>query len=94
MTIFCHKVQAHDEAQEAQVEAQVDLLKWQKDILTSCSYNEKTGSELMEITGYSSRTGNFKKGLQRLLDYQLRELAISDKPNGRRLLAKARKGGE
>lgn len=83
MTIFCHKVQAHDEAQEAQVEAPVDLLKWQKDILTSCSYREKTGRELMEIAGYGSRTGNFKKGLQKLLDYQIIELTIPDKPNSR-----------
>ena len=92
------QVEAHEEAQvkaqEAQVEAQVDLLKWQKDILTSCSYDEKTGRELMEIAGYGSRTGNFKKGLQRLLDYKLLELTISDKPNSRlqkyRLTAKGR----
>ena len=74
------QVEAHE---EAQVKAQVDLLKWQKDILTSCSYDEKTGRELMEIAGYGSRTGNFKKGLQRLLDYKLLELTISDKPNSR-----------
>lgn len=96
---------AQDKAQEAQVEAQVELLKWQHDILTSCSSDERTGRELMEIAGYSSRTGNFKKGLQRLLDYKLLELTVPDKPNsrlqkyrltdkGRRLLAKARKGGE
>lgn len=92
------QVEAHEEAQvkaqEAQVGAQVDLLKWQKDILTSCSYDEKTGRELMEIAGYGSRTGNFKKGLQRLLDHKLLELTISDKPNSRlqkyRLTAKGR----
>jgi ATP-dependent DNA helicase RecG len=92
------QVEAHEEAQvkaqEAQVGAQVDLLKWQKDILTSCSYAEKTGRELMEIAGYGSRTGNFKKGLQRLLDHKLLELTISDKPNSRlqkyRLTAKGR----
>jgi ATP-dependent DNA helicase RecG len=77
------QVEAHEEAQVKAQEAQVDLLKWQKDILTSCSYDEKTGRELMEIAGYGSRTGNFKKGLQRLLDYKLLELTISDKPNSR-----------
>jgi len=86
-------------AQEAQDEAQVDLLQWQKDILTSCSCNDKTGRELMEIAGYGSRTGNFKKGLQKLLDDQLLVLTIPDKPSsrlqkyrltdrGRRLLAR------
>ena len=99
------QVEAHEEAQvkaqEAQVEAQVELLKWQHDILTSCSSGEKTGRELLEIAGYSSRTGNFKKGLQRLLDYKLLELTVPDKPNsrlqkyrltekGRRVLAKSR----
>ncbi|HKZ16752.1 MAG TPA: RNA-binding domain-containing protein [Geobacteraceae bacterium] len=95
------QVEAHEKAQEAQVEAQVELLKWQHDILISCSSGEKTGRELLEIAGYSSRTGNFKKGLQRLLDYQLLELTVPDKPNsrlqkyrltekGRRVLAKSR----
>ncbi len=74
---------AQVEAQEAQVEAQVDLLQWQKDVLRSCSYDEKTGREIMKNAGYTSRTGNFKKGLQRLLDYQLLELTIPDKPNSR-----------
>ena len=75
-----------DKAQEAQVEAQeaqVDLLKWQREVLISCFYDEKTGKEIMEVAGYGSRTGNFKKGLQRLLDYHLLELTIPDKPQSR-----------
>lgn len=85
-SVFFDKVaEAHEEAQvkaqEAQDKAQVDLLQWQKDILSSCSYNDKTGRELMEIAGYGSRTGNFKKGLQKLLDDQLLELTIPDKPS-------------
>ena len=73
-------------AQEAQVEAQeaqVELLNWQREVMKYCFDDEKTGNEIMKIAGYSSRTGNFKKGLQRLLDYQLLELTIPDKPQSR-----------
>ena len=75
-----------DKAQEAQVEAQeaqVELLNWQREVMKYCFDDEKTGNEIMKIAGYSSRTGNFKKGLQRLLDYQLLELTIPDKPRSR-----------
>jgi ATP-dependent DNA helicase RecG len=75
-----------DKAQEAQVEAQeaqVELLNWQREVMKYCFDDEKTGNEIMKIAGYSSRTGNFKKGLQRLLDYQLLELTIPDKPQSR-----------
>ena len=65
--------EAQVEAQEAQ-EAQVELLNWQREVMKYCFDDEKTGNEIMKIAGYSSRTGNFKKGLQRLLDYQLLEL--------------------
>jgi ATP-dependent DNA helicase RecG len=77
---------AQDGAQEAQVkarEAQVELFKWQKEILLLCFSGDKTGRELMKIAGYESRTGNFKKGLQRLLDNQLLELTIPEKPKSR-----------
>jgi len=76
------QIEAHEEAQVKAQEAQVDLLKWQKDILTSCSYDEKTGRELMEIAGYGSRTGNFKicmapklrdRGSLEILDRRLHE---------------------
>jgi predicted HTH transcriptional regulator len=80
-----------DKAQEAQVALQ----KWQQEVLMSCFYDEKTDKEIMEIAGYGSRTGNFKKGLQRLLDYQLLELTIPNKPNSRlqkyRLTGKGRR---
>ncbi len=74
---------AQVEAQEAQVEAQVELLKWQKDILSACSTAEKSGKELLLVAGYRKRTGNFKKGLQRLLDHQFIVHTIPDKLNSR-----------
>ncbi len=73
-------------AQEAQVEAQeaqVDLPKWQRDILSACSVGDKTARELLVVAGYRNRTGNFKKGLQRLLDERCMELTIPEKPNSR-----------
>ena len=80
---------------EAQVEAQVDLQKWQLDVLSACSEGETTGKALLAVAGYSSRTGNFKKGLQRLIDSRFLELTIPDKPNSRlqkyRLTAAGRK---
>jgi len=68
---------------EAQVEAQVELQKRQFDVLLACSDGETTGKALLAVAGYSSRTGNFKKGLQRLIDSHFLELTIPDKPNSR-----------
>ena len=77
------KAQAQVEAQEAQVEAQVELFKWQRDLLLACAKGAKSGKELLSVAGYTKRTGNFKKGLQRLLDYELIAHTIPDKPNSR-----------
>ena len=49
-------------------------------ILHACTNGEKNGKELLETAGYKSRTGNFKKGLQRLVDGHYIELTIPDKP--------------
>ncbi len=68
---------------EAQVEAQVLTdLDW--DILATCSSGERSGKELALAAGYQTRTGNFKKGLQRLIDLELVELTIPDKPTSSR----------
>ncbi len=84
-------------AQEAQVEAQeaqVETPKWQRSMLTACSLGEKTGKDLLAVAGYRNRTGNFKKGLKRLVAEHFLELTISDKPNSRlqkyRLTAKGK----
>jgi ATP-dependent DNA helicase RecG len=76
-------------------EAQVEMLAWQKSILTVCSQGEKTGKELLIVAGYRNRTGNFEKGLQYLVDERLLELTIPNKPNSwlqkYRLTAKGRR---
>jgi len=74
------------EAQVAQVEAQaaqVGLPDWQLKLLDACSSAARSGRELLDAAGYRSRTGNFKKGLQRLIENRLLELTIPDKPNSR-----------
>jgi predicted HTH transcriptional regulator len=88
------RAQAQVEAQEAQVEAQVELLKWQKDVLSACSTAEKSGKELLLVAGYRNRTGNFKKGIQRLLDHQFIVHTIPDKPNSRLQKYRLTKKGE
>jgi len=82
-TVQRQKAQAQVEAQEAQVEAQVELTEWQRDILLACAKGANSGKELLSVAGYTKRTGNFKKGLQRLLDYELIAHTIPDKPNSR-----------
>lgn len=88
------QIEAQDEAQvnqdeaqvnqvEAQVEAQVELQPWHIELLRACTRGEQSGKELFVAAGYSSRTGNFKKGLQRLIDAGFLELTIPAKPNSR-----------
>lgn len=75
--------EAQVEAQVAQVEAQVELPKWQVSILKACRASEQTGKQLLAVAGYKNRTGNFKKGLQRLIDEHFIAYTIPDKPNSR-----------
>ena len=74
--------QAQVEAQEAQVGAQeVERLQgWEISLLRLCVHQNATGAELLKTAGYSSRTGNFKRGLEKLLNLGLLEMTIPDKP--------------
>ncbi len=49
-------------------------------MLQMCARHDATGTELVEAAGYSSRTGNYKRGLEKLLNYGLLEMTIPDKP--------------
>lgn len=71
------------EAQEAQVEAQeaqVALSGWEIRMLAVSEVQPATGQELLKAAGYASRTGNFKKALEKLLKIGLLEMTIPDKP--------------
>lgn len=91
---------AQAEAQEAQViahEAQVlagELQDWEYSLLGVCARHDATGAALLEAAGYSSRTGNFKRGLEKLLTLGLLRMTIPDKPRSSkqryRLTAKGR----
>jgi ATP-dependent DNA helicase RecG len=74
------------------------LQDWEIAVLGACVERPATGRELLAASGYSTRTGNFKKGIERHLAMNLLELTIPDKPRsgrqryrltaaGRRLLA-------
>ena len=74
------------------------LQDWEIAVLGTCAERPATGRELLAASGYATRTGNFKKGVERLVAMDLLELTIPDKPRsgkqryrltaaGRRLLA-------
>ncbi len=58
------QIRAHDEAHD---EAH-DLNETEWQILRACSKGPQSTPNLLQILGYKSRTGNFKKALARLLD--------------------------
>ena len=68
------------EAQEVQVKAQVDLTTVEKSILESCKDAPRTGQELVTASGYATRTGNFKRSLEKLLIVGFIEMTIPEKP--------------
>ena len=96
---------AQVKAQEAQVEAQeaqVALLGWEVSMLVTCEEQPATGQELLKAAGYASRTGNFKRALEKLINLGLLVMTIPDKPrsssqsyrltqNGRNVLSATRK---
>ena len=72
---------------EAQVEAQVDnrgaqvgFTETDQKILSALSDGEKSGKELLNAVGYKSRTGNFKRSLEKLLTYDLIRMSNPDNP--------------
>jgi len=74
-------------------------------VLRACAEQPATGRELLTASGYSTRTGNFKRAVERHLAMNLLELTIPDKPRsgrqryrltaaGRRVLADLAEGTE
>lgn len=70
------------------------LQNWEFSLLWVCANRDATSAELLEAAGYSSRTGNFKRGLEKLVNLGLLEMTVPDKPRGNkqryRLTAKGR----
>ena len=78
-----------------QVEAQVELSETDKKIISLLDTQTLGQSQIMALLGYTTRTGNFKRALERLSALALIEMTIPDKPNSRlqkyRLTEKFRK---
>lgn len=74
---------APSEAQVEAHEAQVELTETERAILAACSETPQGSKILLEIAGYSTRTGNFKRSLTKLLTLELLELTIPKKPTSR-----------
>lgn len=68
------------EAQGGDQDVQVALTPIETVILEACKEEPKTGQELLAIAGYSTRTGNFKRSLNRLLTSKLICMTIPGKP--------------
>ena len=98
--------EAQDVDQEAQDVTERDrpgsngrrLHNWEIAMLRACAERPATGRELLLASGYSTRTGNFKRAVERHLALNLLERTIPDKPRsgkqryrltaaGRRILA-------
>ena len=61
-----------------------DFQDWEVAMLKVCAERPATGRELLAASGYSTRTGNFKRGVERHLAMNLLELTIPDKPRSGR----------
>ena len=68
---------------EAQVEAPVELHETDEKILSLLKTQMLARSKLIALLGYNSRTGNFKRSLERLLALDFIEMTIPDKPKSR-----------
>ena len=91
--------EAQDGAERSTVESNGRRFNgWELALLRACAERPATGRELLTASGYSTRTGNFKRAIERHLAMNLLELTIPDKPRsgkqryrltaaGRRILA-------
>ena len=60
------------------------LQDWEIAVLRACAEQPATGRELLAASGYTTRTGNFKRAVERYLAMNLLELTIPDKPRSGR----------
>jgi predicted HTH transcriptional regulator len=70
-------------AQVGAQEAQVELPVTDVGLLKACQKKPRTGQELLAAAGYTKRTGNFKRSMDRLLGAGLLEMTIPETPKSR-----------
>ena len=68
---------------EAQVENHVLLTAVEIDLINACKAIPRSAQELLNVAGYKTRTGNFKRSMEKLLNEDLLAMTIQDKPNSR-----------
>lgn len=52
-------------------------------LLKACDITAQRSPQLLEITGYTSRTGNFKRSMDKLLQSNLLGMTLPDTPRSR-----------
>ena len=70
----------HAGGQEGHAEGQAILSAQDAAMLEACDQEAVPGEELLAAAGYSRRTGDFRRRLERLLDRGLLEMTIPDRP--------------
>jgi ATP-dependent DNA helicase RecG len=85
------EAEAHDEAYD---EAYEPMSEVERALLVACVESPRSVPELLRLLQYGTRTGNFKRGLGRLVSQELLEMTLADKPRSRkqryRITAKGR----
>lgn len=74
---------AHDEAHEAHDKAHEPISWSERRLMEACSAAPQSTPELLTALGYAVRTGNFKRGLKRLLSIDLLEMSMPGKPRSK-----------
>ena len=70
-------------SQEAHVKFDFNLTPTEQKILSVLRKEQKSGQELLQATGYKSRTGNFKRSLEKLLSNEMIQMTIPENPKDR-----------
>ncbi|MFZ4618684.1 MAG: ATP-binding protein, partial [Rectinemataceae bacterium] len=77
-------IEAHDEAHEAHDEAHDPISLPEQLILSACLEGPRSAPELLNMLGYVSRTGNFKRSLKKLIGADLLQMSIPDSPRSKK----------
>jgi ATP-dependent DNA helicase RecG len=73
------RVEAHEAHDEAH-----DPISWsERRIMAACLAAPRSTVELLATLGYTMRTGNFKRGLKKLLALHLLEMSMPDSPRSK-----------
>ncbi len=75
--------EAHDEAHETHDEAHEPISWSERRIMETCLVSARCTPELLTALGYAARTGNFKRGLKRLIAMALLEMSMPGKPRSK-----------